>query len=240
MRRSVNSSNNPDAFTVDLGAGTSTTMLVYESQGPPVASLILAHGAGAGQRSPFMVAFAQALAARGVDVVTFNFPYTEQLRKLPDRRPVLDACYVAVVNAARRELPGARAALFIGGKSMGGRIATHVAAADSDLPVLGLVLLGYPLHPPGRREQRRDAHLPDLRRPALIVQGSRDAFGTPQEFASVAAAMSPPPTLHVIEGGDHSFKVAGIGKAGQPAILEGIQQTIVQWMLSITRGDGAR
>ncbi len=236
----MRNSKNPDALTVDLGAGASTTMLVYERQGPPVASLILAHGAGAGQRSPFMVAFAHGLAARGLDVVTFNFPYTEQHRRLPDRRPVLDACYVAVVNAVRRELADASGALFIGGKSMGGRIATHVAAADSSMPVHGLVLLGYPLHPPGRPDQRRDAHLPDVRRPALIVQGSRDAFGTPEEFAPVRAAMSPTPTLHVIEGGDHSFKVAGTRKAGQADVLEGIQQTIVQWIASVNRGDGAR
>jgi predicted alpha/beta-hydrolase family hydrolase len=187
-----------------------------------------------------MVDFAQALSARGLDVVTFNFPYTEQHRKLPDRRPVLEACYVAVVDAVRRQLESAPGALFIGGKSMGGRIATQVAAADARMPISGLVLLGYPLHPPGRPEQRRDAHLPGLGRPALIVQGSRDVFGTPDEFASVRATMSPAPAMHIIEGGDHSFKVAGAGKAGQAAILDGIQGTIVDWIAAIRRGDAAR
>ncbi len=102
---------------------------------------------------------------------------------------------------------------------MGGRIATHVAAADPDLPVAGLVLLGYPLHPPGRPTERRDAHLGDVRRPMLIVQGSRDTFGTPAEFDSLMGRLSPAPTLHVVEGGDHSFKIGRGGKAAQERVL---------------------
>ncbi len=224
-----------DELTVDLETGA-VTALVYERQGPPVgATLILAHGAGAGQRSPFLVEYAQALSAHGLDVVTFNFPYTEQRRTLPDRRPILDGCYAAVIDHVRRHVSSAREWLFAGGKSMGGRIATHVVAADPATPVSGLVLLGYPLHPPGRPEQRRDAHLPSLRRPALIVQGSRDTFGTPEEFSSVVASMSPRPTMHVIEGGDHSFKVARVGQAGQDAVHGAIQETIVTWIADVTQ-----
>src|ERR1700704_5048123 len=133
---------------------------------------MLAHGAGAGQQHPFMTAFADAIAARGIDVVTFNFLYIEQKRRLPDRGPALEACYRAAIDATRREVTAARRALFIGGKSMGGRIATQVAAADAGLPLAGLVLLGYPLHPPGRPERLRDAHLPAVSRPMLFVQGS--------------------------------------------------------------------
>jgi len=219
-------------MTVGLGAGAAVTALAYEPGDTRLdASLILAHGAGAGQRSAFMVAFAQALAGRGIHTVTFNFPYTEQGRKIPDRRPVLEACYRAVVDAvlARGEHP-----LFIGGKSMGGRIATHVAAADAGLALAGLVLLGYPLHPPGRPAERRDAHLLDIHRPVLIVQGSRDTFGTPSEFDDVLAAMSPRPTFHVVEGGDHSFKVPG-GKARQEPTIDGVQQTIAAWMAETSR-----
>lgn len=237
----MSTSKNPEAITVDLGSGGATSALVHQGQGPPVgASLILAHGAGAGQRSQFMAESAAALADRGLDVVTFNFPYTEQGRRIPDRRPILEACYLAVIDAVRLELASARQALFIGGKSMGGRIATQVAAADRALPIAGLVLLGYPLHPPGRPDQRRDAHLPGLGRPALIVQGSRDIFGRPDEFASVVAAMEPAPTLHVIEGGDHSFKVARAGRAGQAAVLDGIQRTVVDWVAAISRADAVR
>ncbi len=236
MQNSESSAKNPRVLPVDFGTGA-TTALVYERQGPPVgASLILAHGAGAGQRSPFLVEFAQGLSQRGLDIVTFNFPYTEQGRKLPDRRPVLDACYRAVMAAAQREVESARSWLFAGGKSMGGRIATHVVAADADSRVAGLVLLGYPLHPPGRPDERRDAHLPELRRPALIVQGSRDTFGTPAEFASVVQAMSPAPTLHVVERGDHSFKVVPGGKAVQAALHARLQDTIVEWIQSVMSG----
>ncbi len=185
-----------------MEAGATVTALAYQGAGPGIgASLILGHGAGAGQRSPFMIAFAEALAARGIDTITFNFPYTEQKRRVPDRRPVLDACYVAVLGEIRHRLASAREALFIGGKSMGGRIATHVAAADATLPIAGLVLLGYPLHPPGRPTERRDAHLADVRRPMLIVQGSRDSFGRPVEFEPVLKALSPAPSLYVVDGG---------------------------------------
>ena len=211
------------------------TALLYAKEGPSAeATLVLAHGAGAGQKSPFIVALAQGLAARGLDVVTFNFPYMERGRRLPDRRPVLEACYRAVIEAALRELPSARERLFIGGKSMGGRIATHVCAEGAELPVTGLALLGYPLHPPGRPTERRDAHLRDVRRPALVIQGSRDVFGTPEELEPALRAMSPTPTLHVIAGGDHSFKVARKGVSGQDAVFAEVQRTIAEWFDRVT------
>lgn len=219
-----------------MEAGATVTALAYHGGRPGIASLILGHGAGAGQRSPFMISFAEAFAARGIDTVTFNFPYTEQKRRVPDRRPVLDACYVAVIAAVRQHLASARDALFIGGKSMGGRIATHVAAADPALPIAGLVLLGYPLHPPGRPTERRDAHLADVRRPMLIVQGSRDSFGTPVEFEPVLKHLTPAPSLHVVEGGDHSFKIPRAGKSEQDAVHTNIQSAIAKWIGGITEG----
>jgi predicted alpha/beta-hydrolase family hydrolase len=184
-----------------------------------------------------MVAFAEALAARGVDVITFNFLYTERHRRVPDRRSALEACYSAVIADVRAHVASARDGLFIGGKSMGGRIATQVAAVSKHLPLKGLVLLGYPLHPPGRPGERRDAHLPDIHRPMLIVQGSRDTFGTPPEFEPLLERLSPAPTLHVVEGGDHSFKVARAGKAAQEAVYLDVQLTIVQWIAALTRND---
>ena len=222
----------PRELIVDAG-GATTSALLYaatSSQRRPTA-LILAHGAGAPQRHPFMVTFAHGLSERGLDVLTFNFLYAEQKRKVPDRMPQLVACYRAVIDTARREISSARERLFIGGKSMGGRAATHVAAGDAELAIDGIVLLGYPLHPPGRPDQLRDAHLPDVRRPMLFVQGARDTFGTPSELKPILASLTPLPTLHHVEGGDHSFKIAGRdAKARQSAIYTQILDTIVDWI----------
>ena len=203
---------------------------VYAAGHRAPAALVLAHGAGAGHDHPFMVSFAEALRDLGLDVITFNFLYIDEKRKLPDRGPVLEETYRSVIERVHNELESARRALFIGGKSMGGRIATQVAAADAALPIAGLVLLGYPLHPPGQPHKLRDAHLPDVKRPALFIQGSKDTFGTPDELAPVLARMSPPPVLHAIEGGDHSFKLSRKDPPRQAAIYAGIQQTIAAWI----------
>ena len=220
----------PSKLDIGVGTGAGTSALVYTAEGRADAALILGHGAGANQHSAFMVDFATALADRDVDVVTFNFLYTEQKRKVPDRAPVLEACYRSVIDAVRAHLESARHRLFVGGKSMGGRIATQVAASDPALPIAGLVLLGYPLHPPGQPHKLRDAHLPSVRRPMLFVQGSRDAFGTPDELAPILARVSPEPTMKAVEGGDHSFKLSKKDPARQTAIYTDVQTTIVQWI----------
>ena len=227
---------NPSELTIRPQAGAATTALVYAAGGDGAgggASLILAHGAGAGQRSTFMVDFATALSALGIDVVTFNFPYIEQDRKIPDRAPVLEACYRAVILSVRAELESAKRLLCIGGKSMGGRIATQVAAADASLPLAGLVLLGYPLHPPGKPEQKRDKHLPAVGRPMLFVQGTRDAFGTPDELTPIVQPLQPPPTLNPVPQGDHSFKLSRRDPAAQAAVYTAIQRAIAVWIRAL-------
>jgi predicted alpha/beta-hydrolase family hydrolase len=220
-------------LTVRLGTGATTSALVYPAAAdaaPLKAALILAHGAGAGQRSAFMVDFARALAALGIDIITFNFLYTEQGRRIPDRAPALESCYAAVIEIVYAEVESARRALFVGGKSMGGRIATQVAAADPHLRLAGLVLLGYPLHPPGKPAERRDKHLPAIGRPMLFVQGTRDAFGTPDELAPVLAALEPRPIVHAIPGGDHSFKLARKDPAAQAAAYASAQRAIASFV----------
>jgi len=236
MPKSATTLPNPSELTVRLETGAATTALVYPgvrhdvATGAAAATLILGHGAGAGQRSAFMVDFAHALSAQGLDVVTFNFLYTEQGRKIPDRAPALEACYRAVIEVARGTIETAQRALFIGGKSMGGRIATQVAAADPQLPVTGLVLLGYPLHPPGRPTERRDKHLPAIARPMLFVQGTRDAFGTPDELTPILGTLRPAPALYVVAQGDHSFKLSRKDPAAQAAIYAGVQRAIVEFI----------
>jgi predicted alpha/beta-hydrolase family hydrolase len=230
----------PTSLTVPLEAGA-TSAIVYPAAAAPLgAAIVLGHGAGAGQQSAWMISIARALSERGADVVTFNFPYIEQKRRIPDRAPILEACVRSVVERVRETLPSARAALFMGGKSMGGRIATQAAAADALLPVAGLVLLGYPLHPPGKPEQRRDKHLPAVRRPMLFIQGTRDAFGTPSELEPIIGSLAPQATLHAIAGGDHSFKISRKDPSAQEAVFADVQDTIVAWMQSITASAPSR
>jgi predicted alpha/beta-hydrolase family hydrolase len=192
-------------------AESRTTALAYRASGSARASvlLVLAHGAGAPQTHPWMVRMAGALAARAIDVVTFNFLYAEAKRRVPDKNPVLEATWRAVVGAVRGRDEFAAGRLFIGGKSMGGRIATQVAADPSPIEGLsGLVLLGYPLHPPGRPDKLRVAHLERVQPPMLFVQGSRDAFGGAAELEPFVRALSPRGTRVLpIEGGDHSLAV---------------------------------
>jgi uncharacterized protein len=189
-------------------AGTQTTALRYRAEGAR-AALVLAHGAGAPQTHPWMVRMASALASRGLEAFTFNFLYAESRRRLPDRNPVLEATWRAAALAVRARSEVARRKLFIGGKSMGGRIATQVAAADAPDAIddlAGVVLLGYPLHPPGRPDKPRAAHLARVRAPMLFVQGARDAFGSPAELEPFVSPLASRGTrLFAIAGGDHSL-----------------------------------
>jgi predicted alpha/beta-hydrolase family hydrolase len=195
-------------------------------------TLILGHGAGADQLSSFMRLYAGGLAERGFDILTFNFVYKEQRRGAPDQKAKLEACYQAVIQAARahRKLKANR--MMIGGKSMGGRIASQVAAAGAG-ELAGLVFLGYPLHPPGKPEQLRAAHLKDIRAPMLFVQGSRDAFGTGEEISGVIKEGKLSATLYLIDGGDHSFKVSKRSGLSQAEVHEAVMDEIVRWSSAI-------
>ena len=220
----------PESFKVEIAAGASVTANVCAAAKARRAGigLILGHGAGAGQSSGFMVEFANALAARGIDTVTFNFLYTEQRRRVPDPNAKLEACYRAVIaDVVRRGIGQGR--LAIGGKSMGGRIASQVAAGGID-GVAGLVFLGYPLHPPGKPEQLRSRHLPDIKVPMLFVQGERDTFGTPAELRPIISKLKVPVELYEVAGGDHSFKVLKRAGVTQAATHEAVLTRIDQWL----------
>jgi predicted alpha/beta-hydrolase family hydrolase len=164
-------------------------------------TLVLAHGAGAPMDSPFMNAIAAGVGASGIRVVRFEFPYMSARRQtdkrsVPDREPVLRSTWHQVME----ELGGGQR-LVIGGKSMGGRIASMIA---DEADALGLVCLGYPFHPPGRPQRPRIDHLRNLRTDALIVQGTRDSLGSREEVG--AYDLSPRVRIAWIEEGDHSFK----------------------------------
>ncbi len=222
----------PEKFEVEVDRTGSVTALAYDApeRGRARVTLLLGHGAGTGQTSEFMVNFAEGLAARGIDVVTFNFLYTEQGRRAPDPGGKLEACYRAAIAVAGKRKKGNR--LAIGGKSLGGRIASQVAAAGIE-GLSGLVFLGYPLHPPGKPDQLRSDHLAKIRAPMLFVQGSRDPFGTPDELRPLIKKFDPPATIYAIEGGDHSFKVPKSLGLSQEEIYSAAQDEIARWLREI-------
>jgi uncharacterized protein len=224
----------PERFRVEIAPAQSVTAIEYPAAAPDRAgvTLILGHGAGAGQTSAFIAEFAAALTARGIDVITFNFLYAEHGHRVPDPNARLEACFHAVIEGVRRRNS---ATLAIGGKSMGGRIASQVAAGAAG-ELAGLVFLGYPLHPPGKPERLRAAHLRDVRAPMLFVQGSRDAFGTPAELQPIITRLEPPADLYVVEGGDHSFRVPKRAGLGQQEVYHRVQDRIATWL----RGVAAR
>ncbi|MEO8875263.1 MAG: alpha/beta family hydrolase [Polyangiaceae bacterium] len=176
------------------------TLISYTAGTKPHGRFVLAHGAGADQNHRFMVLFGEGLAARGVETTTFNFVYTENKKRAPDKPPLLEATYRAVVESVG-------APVFIGGKSMGGRIASQIAASGTN--VLGLIFLGYPLHPPGKPEQLRVAHWPKITAPILFVQGEKDAFGSPDEILAQTKTLRAKFQMYPVAGGDHSL---GVGK----------------------------
>lgn len=188
--------------------------------------LVLAPGAGADMTSDFMAEIAAGLVGAGLATARFNFAYSERGRKAPDPQPRLEATYTAVLDhVVSLHRP---ASLFIGGKSMGGRIASHVAAGRSD--VRGLVFLGYPLHPPGRPERIRDAHLHDLSVPMLFVEGTRDPFCPLGTLEGVRASLSASTDVAVIEDGDHSFKVRKSSGRSTPEAWAEVVDVVAAWV----------
>jgi predicted alpha/beta-hydrolase family hydrolase len=221
-------------FDFDVNGAPSSAIVYPASKAR--AALVLAHGAGGRQSHTWMVAMARAVASRGVDVVTFDFLYAHAGRRVPDRAPLLEATWQAALQSVRAQKDVAHARLFIGGKSMGGRIATHVAADGRAGAIAGLVLLGYPLHPPGKPEVLRAAHLAHIRDPMLFVQGSRDAFGTPDELRPHLRAPEMRAHVFVVEGADHSLSAPKRkGAAGAPPldrIADRIADEVVRFAVS--------
>jgi len=224
----------PVESTVEVDGGTITARQFLVDTGAPL--LVLAHGAGADQRHRFMVGTARRLCERRVSVVTFNFLYRERGRRTPDRAPILESTWRSVVDVLVARL-APTGAIAIGGKSMGGRIASHLAASKPDTEawrrVAGLVLLGYPLHPPGRPEQPRVAHLPSIEVPILLVQGTRDTFGTRDEVEPVFGALKTRVEYDFIEGGDHSFAVPKSSGHTESDILDRVADRIATWIVAL-------
>jgi predicted alpha/beta-hydrolase family hydrolase len=209
----------------------------YGGMDPGGRLFILAHGAGAGQQHPFITRLASSLANRGVPVLTFNFLYMEARRRTPDRAPLLEATWRGVIEFAVQSGWTDRRHVIIGGKSMGGRIASMVAADASEAGTpprthaAGLVLLGYPLHPPGRPDRPRIEHLPRLTVPTLVVQGTRDTFGNADEVKAAFGAAPARVEWLVIDGGDHSFTVPTAAGRSRGQVQDDIAARVAEWIL---------
>jgi uncharacterized protein len=163
----------------------------------------LGHGAGGDRTTPLLLSLAAALAASGRAALLYNFPYTDARRRVPDPAEVLEMTARAVGDHARGSLGASR--VVLGGKSMGGRIASQAVAKGAAAD--GLLFLGYPLHPPGKPETLRDRHLPEVGVPMLFLQGTRDAFARWDLLEGVIARLGGKATLHRLEDADHSFRV---------------------------------
>jgi uncharacterized protein len=188
-------------LTIDTPRGRVSATL-EGPEGRPV--LVLAHGAGGTMRTALLDGFAAGLSAAGVSCLRFNFAYSEAGKRGPDREPALRAVWAAAFDRAR----SVGEPRWAGGKSLGGRIASMMIA-DGELDAAGLVLVGYPLHPPGKPERIRDEHLDRIDVPMLFLQGTADPFATWGLLTKVLDRLGDRATLHPIEGGDHSFRVRG-------------------------------
>src|SRR5215216_928530 len=228
-----------ETLTVQVNDKEAVTALVYPADKKNHAGItvVLGHGAGANQASGFMRMFAKGLSSRGLDVMTFNFIYMEQGRSVPDQKPKLEACFRAVIENALKQKKLKKNRVVIGGKSMGGRIASQVMAGEEKEAfaddVVGLVFLGYPLHPPGQPTKLRVEHLEHIKKPMLFVQGTRDALGAPDEIRPYVKNLRPAARFHTIEGGDHSFKAPKKFGIPQEQIFETAMDEIDRWVRSL-------
>src|SRR5438874_5002711 len=222
-------SSDPVAITVADGEATVSGLLLR----PPGASqlYVLAHGAGAGMRHPFLETTARALAERDVATLRYQFPYMERRASRPDPPAVAAAAVRAAVAEAARLAPGLP--LVAGGKSFGGRM-TSTAQAEEPLPgVRGLVFLGFPLHPPGRPGDARAEHLARVQIPMLFLQGTRDDFADLKLLRPVVKRLGDRATLHLVEGGDHSFHVLKRSGKTDADVMGELTEAIVVWTTGV-------
>jgi predicted alpha/beta-hydrolase family hydrolase len=193
-------------MTWTVPVGSETTSAVYDpAEGDVIADAVFvcAHGAGGNMNDSGMQKTAKALVTRGVNLVRFNFMYKEKKSGRPDPMPKLKECFMAVVDRVRSELNPRK--LIIGGRSMGGRAASMMAADGYDCD--GLLLYAYPLHPAGQPAKLRDAHLPSIKVPVLCFNGTRDALCTPSLMEAALTTVTTDWTMRWIDGADHSFHV---------------------------------
>ena len=216
-----------ETWTVPVGeAGEVTAAYDQSSGGDDAAVFVCAHGAGGSMSDKGVLATTSALRAHGVGVVRFNFLYKEKKGGRPDRMPLLMETVAAVTGRARAELQPRR--LVIGGRSMGGRAGSMLAA--DGFAADGLLLLAYPLHPAGKPEQLRDAHLPRIRMPVLQFSGTRDPLCTRALMERALGTVTAPWRMHWVDGADHSFHVLKSSGRSDAAVMDEIATASREWL----------
>lgn len=215
-----------ETWTVPVGGASLSAIHERSTTGETRATFVCAHGAGGNMHDRGVQAVATQLRGRGLDVVRFNFLYTERKSGRPDPMPVLRQAIEAVVARTRDVLaPGA---LLIGGRSMGGRAASMLSA--DGFAADGLLLLAYPLHPAGKPEQLRDAHLPRITVPTLCLNGTRDALCRRDLMEAVLERVKPAFQMHWIEGADHSFHVPKSSGRTDAEMMGEIGSAVAEWL----------
>jgi uncharacterized protein len=212
-------------ITLTRGGETSIVYALPSKISNPSTCFIIAHGAGGPMHTPFIRYFHTELAKRGFLTVKFNFPYMEARRRVPDRREILEESYRTIVDQAKngKHKPDR---ILIGGKSMGGRIASQIAANGTDVD--GLFFLGYPLHPIGKTDQLRDEHLYRIKKPMLFVSGTRDPFARRDLLERTISKIGSHAKIHWIQNGDHSFKTPD-AKIGSTDALQEALVSLIDW-----------
>jgi predicted alpha/beta-hydrolase family hydrolase len=217
------------SFRVDVGPDATTAEIDRAATGSASAVFVCAHGAGGNMSDRGLLATAKVLREQGMDVVRFNFLYKEKRIGRPDPMPVLKKTIQAVVAQVRDMLHPR--VLIIGGRSMGGRAASMLAADGFRCD--GLLLLAYPLHPAGKPEQLRDAHLPAIQVPVLCMNGTRDALCRRDLMEAVLERVGPNWTMHWLDGADHSFHVLKSSGRTDAEVLAEIGESGRTWLGSI-------
>lgn len=192
---------------------------------------VLAHGAGAGMKHPFLERIAQTLATKGIATFRYEFPYMQSGKNRPDPPAVAEAAVRDAVAEAARAAPGLP--IFAGGKSFGGRMTSQAQSSQPMPGVRGLVFLGFPLHPPGRPGVSRAEHLTSVDVPMLFLQGTRDEFAQLDLLRQVVRGLGDRATLHLIEEGDHSFKVPKRTGKNEADVMNELADTFLRWAINV-------
>jgi uncharacterized protein len=212
---------------VAISADRSVSALL-QSPAHPVALYVLGHGAGAGMDHPFMARLASALCERHIATLRYQFPFMEAGSKRPDDPATAQRAVRGAVAEAAARLPGVP--LYAGGKSFGGRMTSQAQAAQPLEDVRGLVFVGFPLHPAGKPDTKRAAHLADVKVPMLFLQGTRDSLADLDLIRTTTSQLGQRATLHVVQGADHAFHVLVRSGRTDAQVLDELAETIATWM----------